>query len=71
MIVSFNNCRNIPKDPMDRALGEGDRCARDKENRICAWNVGYSDEDWNDLLKRNPDWHESVAYYDVVRGGLI
>ena len=68
MIIPFKNCRNIPKNPIDRIPGEGDRVLRDRQKRICAWYVGTSDEDWERLKKENPNWHESIAYYDVKKG---
>ena len=68
MITPFANCRPIPKYPVDRYSGEGDHCLRDREKRICAWAVGYSDEDWNNLKAKHPDWHESVGYFDVKEG---
>lgn len=71
MITPFANCRPIPKYPVDRYSGEGDHCLRDRKKRICAWAVGYSDEDWNDLKAKHPDWHESVGYYDVKKGMVV
>lgn len=64
MITPFANCRSIPKYAADRYSGEGDRCLRDREKRICAWAAGYSDEDWEALKAKHPGWHESVGYYD-------
>ena len=71
MIIPFENCRQIPRDPIDRYLGEGDRCLRDKEKRICAWAVGWPDEDWERIKKEHPDWYESVGYYNVKKGIII
>ena len=69
-MISFENCRSVPKDPTDRYLGEGERCLRDKEKRICAWNVGYRDEDWEIIKANHPDWFESIGYYDMKEGGI-
>lgn len=49
---------------------KGDRVLRDTENRICVWGAGYTDEDWEMLKAKHPEWHESVAYYDVREGGI-
>lgn len=40
-------------------------CIRDREGRIVAWQVGYSDEDLKNLLERHKDegWHTSYAEY--------
>lgn len=71
MITPFENCRSIPKNPIDRYLGEGDRCLRDREKRICACGAGYSDDAWDELKAKHPDWHESVGYYDTKIGGIV
>ena len=70
MSKHFMNCRPVPRNAFDRYSGEGDPCLRDTEHRICAWRAGYSDEDWEALKRNNPNWHESVGYYDVVEGGI-
>lgn len=31
----------------------------DKEGRVCAWCVGYSEEEIEELLARHPDWHRA------------
>lgn len=40
-------------------------CIRDEQGRIVAWQVGYSDEELDDLLKRHPGWHRSHAEYTM------
>lgn len=71
MIIPFANCRPIPHYASDRVLGEGDAVLRNREKRICAWRTGYSDEDWERLKANNPNWHESVAYYDTRKEMII
>ena len=71
MIVPFENCRPIPRNKVDRYLGEGDLCLRDRQKRICAWAVGVSNDEWETLKKWHPDWHESVGYYNVKKRRVI
>ena len=67
----FEGCRNIPRHESERFLGEGERCLRDRDKRIRAWAVGYSREEWELLKRWNPDWHESVGYYNVKKGRIV
>lgn len=69
MMNDFCNCRNVPKNPWDRYIGEGDRVLRDKENRICYFYEGTEDAVWN-RLKEDSTLHEDVARYDPVDGIL-
>lgn len=38
-------------------------CIRDNQQRIVAWQTGYSEEEIEELLKLHPDWHRSYAEY--------
>jgi hypothetical protein len=40
-------------------------CIRDKDERIVAWQVGYSDDEIKKLLERHKKegWHTSYAEY--------
>lgn len=67
MMNDLSNCRNVPKNPQDRAFGEGDRVLRDRENRICYFYEGTEDAIWN-RLKKDPTLHEDIIRFDPVEG---
>lgn len=39
-------------------------CVKDKDGRIVAWCVGYSDNELKSLLKRHPGWYVSGAKFE-------
>lgn len=39
-------------------------CIRDENNLIVAWEVGMSEEDIDDMLKRHPGWKRSYEYVE-------
>ena len=63
--------RSVPKDPLDRYLGEGDRCIRDKYGRIIAWSAGMTEEQWDKILKVNHNSYESIGMYDTEKGMVV
>ena len=38
-------------------------CLRDRDGRIVAWLVGYSEEEIADLLLRHSDWYRSTEEF--------
>lgn len=63
--------RSVPRNPIDRMVGEGDRVLRDKYGRIFAWEVGTEKETWDRLLKENTGSYESIAMYDTEKGMIV
>lgn len=41
-----------------------EQCIRDKDGRIVAWCVGYSDNELKSFLKRHPGWYFSGAKFE-------
>jgi len=39
-------------------------CVKDKDGRIVAWCVGYSENELKSLLKRHPGWYVSGAKFE-------
>lgn len=42
-----------------KSNGELELCIRDENGKIVAWQVGMSDEDIEDMLKRHKGWYRS------------
>lgn len=63
--------RSVPRNPIDRMVGEGDRVLRDKYGRIFAWEVGTEKETWDRLLKENTGSYESIAMYDTEKEMIV
>lgn len=63
--------RTVPRNPIDRYIGEGDRCIRDKHGKIIAWSAGTSEEDLQRILEENRNSYESIGMYDTERRMIV
>lgn len=49
----------------DRNSRSQELCIRDELGFIVAWQVGMSEEDIQDMLKRHPGWRRSSEYVEM------
>lgn len=71
MFPDFTNCRNVPKNPQDRVLGEGDKVLRNTHTReIMFWETGTDEETWERLKEEYPVY-ESIAFFDTKKQMIV
>ena len=57
--------------PSGELLGDGNRCIRDSQGRICAWLAGMSDEQVVLFLETYPGTYVSTAKWDKEKGMVV